>query len=143
MIKHVLVGIDGSEGARKAAFTAKEMAQTFGAKITFLFVLEPIPVVSIGFAESFSLAHRQMQQEDLSRMQTLLDELAAGLPPDRVEKVIEYGPAADTICAQAKERDADLVVVGARGLGAMERLLIGSVSSRVTHLCARNVLVVH
>lgn len=143
MIKHVLVGIDGSEGARKAAETAKGLAQKFDAKVTFLFVLEPIPVVSIGFAESFSLAHRQMQEEDLARMQTILDELAEGIPPERVEKVIEYGPAADTICAQAKERDADLVVVGARGLGAMERILIGSVSSRVTHLCSRNVLVVH
>lgn len=143
MIEHVLVGIDGSQGARKAARFARDLAEKVGAKLTLLFVLEPIPVVSLGFAESFSLAHRQLQEEDLARMQRILDELAEGFPADRVEKVIEYGPAADTICSQAGVRNADLVVVGARGLGAVERFLIGSVSSRVVNLCARNVLVVH
>lgn len=143
MIRHVMVGFDGSEGSRRAATYARKLAETFDAKITYLFVLEPIPVVSLGFAESFSLAHQQMQQEDMERVRKVLDELAAGLPEDRVEKRIEYGPAAQTLCAQAKEQDADLVVVGARGLGAVERFLIGSVSSRVVHTCDRNVLVVH
>lgn len=143
MIGHVMVGFDGSEGSRRAATYARRLAETFGAKITYLFVLEPIPVVSLGFAESFSLAHQQMQEEDMERVRKILDELAEGLPADRVEKRIEYGPAAETLCAQAKEQGADLVVVGARGLGAVERILIGSVSSRVVHTCDRNVLVVH
>ncbi len=101
MIRHVLVGFDGSEGSRRAAGYARQLAETFGAKITYLFVLEPIPVVSLGFAESFSLAHQQMQQEDMERVRKVLDELAAGLPEDRVDKRIEYGPAAQTICRQA------------------------------------------
>jgi nucleotide-binding universal stress UspA family protein len=143
MIRHVLVGFDGSEGSRRAADYARRLAETFGAKITYAFVLEPIPVVSLGFAESFSLAHQQMQAKDLERVHEILDELAKGLPADRVDKRVEYGPAADTICRLARELDVDLVVVGARGLGAVERLLIGSVSSRVVHICERNVLVVH
>lgn len=143
MIRHILVAFDGSEGSRKAATYARKLAEPFGAKLTYLFVLEPIPVVSIGFAESFSLAHQQMQKEDMERVRAVLDELAEGLPDDRVEKRIEYGPAAQTICKEAEEQDVDLVVVGARGLGAVERFLLGSVSSRVVHTCARNVLVVH
>jgi len=143
MIRHVLVGFDGSEGSRRAADHARRLAEAFDAKITYVFVLEPIPVVSLGFAESFSLAHQQMQAKDLERVHEILDELAKGLPADRVDKRVEYGPAADTICRLARELDADLVVVGARGLGAVERLLIGSVSSRVVHVCDRNVLVVH
>ncbi len=143
MIRHVLVGFDGSRGSRKAANYARQLAETFGAKITFLFVLEPIPVVSMGFAESFSLAHQQMQEEDMEQVRKALEELAEGLPAERVEQRVEYGPAAETLCKLAKEQDADLVVVGARGLGAVERLLIGSVSSRVVHTCDRNVLVVH
>jgi nucleotide-binding universal stress UspA family protein len=58
-----------------------------------------------------------------------------------VNQIIESGAPAETICAQAEERNADLVVVGSRGMGAVGRWLLGSVSDRVVHLSKRPVVV--
>lgn len=143
MIAHILVGVDGSDGSRKAAKEARKLAEALGARLTLLLVLEPIPMVSIGFADSFGLSHRQLGDEELEQMKRNLDAMAAGFPEERLEKVIEYGNAAETICEQAEKRGADLIVVGARGLGAVGRFLLGSVSERVVRTAERNVLVVH
>ncbi len=143
MIDHILVGIDGSEGSRRASRFARELAEKLGSKLTMLLVLEPIPMVSVGFADVYGLARRQPSDEELQHLQRALDEAADGFPADRLEKVIEYGTAADTICEQAEARGADLIVVGARGMGAVGRFLVGSVSDRVVHLAKRNVTVVH
>ncbi|WP_050727310.1 universal stress protein [Vulgatibacter incomptus] len=142
MIDHVLVAIDGSEGARRAADFARELATQVGAKLTVLLVLEPIPMVSVGFGDLYGLARRQPTDEELDLLRTALDRAADGFPGE-VEKVIEYGPAAETICQVADQREVGLIVVGARGLGTVGRFLIGSVSDRVVHLAKRNVAVVH
>lgn len=52
------------------------------------------------------------------------------------------GPAAHAIVEFAQELDADLIVVGSRGRGAMATLLLGSVSHGVVHAADRNVLIV-
>lgn len=52
------------------------------------------------------------------------------------------GRPADEILAATSEKDVDLVVVGARGLGLVKRLLLGSVSERVLHEAECSVLVV-
>jgi nucleotide-binding universal stress UspA family protein len=53
-----------------------------------------------------------------------------------------FGDPADTICQRAEELDVDLVVVGSRGLGMIERVLLGSVSTAVAQRCRRSVLVI-
>lgn len=143
MIEHILVAVDGSEGARKAAAFARNLGKELGSKLTVLLVLEPIPMVSVGFADIYGLARRQPTDEELAHLQKALDEAAADYPADRVEKIIDYGTAADTICRVAESKNADLIIVGARGLGAVGRLLIGSVSDRVVHTAKRNVMVIH
>jgi len=143
LLKHILVAIDGSEGARKAAAFARGLAAELGSRLTVLLVLEPIPMVSVGFADIYGLARRQPTDEELAHLNKALDEAAGDFPADRVSKVIEYGGAAETICKVAEDNGVDLIVVGARGMGAMGRLLIGSVSDRVVHLAKGNVTVVH
>ncbi|HWV39167.1 MAG TPA: universal stress protein [Vulgatibacter sp.] len=143
MLGHILVAIDGSEGARRAARFARELAGKLDARLTVLVVLEPIPMINVGFADVYGLARRQPTEEELQHLQRALDEAAGDHPADRVEKVIEYGNAAETIVAQAEARGVDLIVVGARGMGAVGRFLVGSVSDRVIHLAKCSVTVVH
>lgn len=53
------------------------------------------------------------------------------------------GPVWQAIVDVARERDVDLIVIGARGLSGMQRALLGSVSERVTRHADRPVLVMH
>jgi len=143
VIQHILVAVDGSEGSKRAAAFAQELARATGARITLLHVLEPIPMVNVGFAEFYGVTHRQPTEEEMEKLRKALDEMLAGFPKDRAEVVIEYGSPADTIVTQAKQRGADLIVVGARGMGAVGRFLVGSVSDRVVHHAPCSVTVVH
>jgi nucleotide-binding universal stress UspA family protein len=59
-----------------------------------------------------------------------------------VERLVSEGDPAREIVRIAEDRDVDLVVVGARGLGALERFLLGSVSETVLHHAGRPVLIV-
>ena len=143
MIQHLLVAVDGSEGSRRWRSPVPGQRPPPGARVTLLHVLEPIPVVSLGFAEFYGVSHRQPTDEEMAKLHQALHEMLEGFPRDRVEEIIEYGTPADTIVAQAEARNADLIVMGARGMGAVGRFLVGSVSDRVVHQARRNVTVVH
>ncbi|MBM7118913.1 universal stress protein [Archangium primigenium] len=143
MIQHILVAIDGSETSRKAARFAHDLAQQTQSRITLLFVLEPPRMVPLGFLDSELISTGQRSAEDMERVKRLLDELAADLPRAQVQKVVEIGRPADTIVEQADRLGADHIVVGARGLNAGGKWLLGSVSDRVIHHASRPVTVVH
>jgi hypothetical protein len=64
---------------------------------------------------------------------------AAGV---RIQSRILSGNVVDKICACAEEVNADIVLVGSRGLGNIGSLVLGSVSERVVHKCPRSVMVV-
>lgn len=143
MIKHILVAIDGSESSRKAARFAHDLAQQLQARITLLFVLEPPRVLPLGFLDSELISAPKRSDKEIDAVRRLLDEVAADLPRTQVEKVVELGPAADTIIATADSLGADHIVVGARGLSSGGKWLVGSVSDRVIQHAHRPVTVVH
>jgi len=74
----------------------------------------------------------------------LLAAAAARFPDARlpIERLVTEGDPAQEIVRRAGERDVDLVVLGARGLGTLGRLLLGSVSETVLHHAGRPVLIV-
>lgn len=141
-MKHVLVAVDGSEGARRAARYAADLARPLEAKLTLLSVLEPRPPVVVGFVDPVPLATMVPTAADQAAVEGRLAELAGSLGLPGVEHAVVFGPAADTVLAEAEKRGADLVVVGARGLGPVGRWVLGSVSDRVVHHAKVPVLVV-
>jgi nucleotide-binding universal stress UspA family protein len=143
MIKNILVAIDGSEHSRRAARFAHDLAQQLGARITLLCVLEPPRMLPLGFLDSAAIASRHWDEQDVAKVQRLLEEVAADLPKAQVEKLVEVGLPADTIVAVAERLGADLLVVGARGLNLGGKWLLGSVSDRVLQHAGRPVTVVH
>lgn len=143
MIHHILVAIDGSETARKAARFAHDLAQQTGSRITLLFVLEPPRVVNFGFLDSELISGPQRSPEEMEAVRRMLDEVAADLPKAQVDKVVEIGRPADTIVSMADKLGADHIVVGARGLNPGGKWLLGSVSDRVVQHAGRPVTVVH
>jgi nucleotide-binding universal stress UspA family protein len=144
MVRHVLVAYDGSPSARHAVSFAQGLAEQTGARITLMRVLEPGVAPVSGYpVDSFEVRVRQpdLTQVEVARKQ--LDEAASTLGSTRVEKRVETGPVAEVLCEQARRLEADLIVVGARGLSTGGRWRLGSVSDRVVHHADRPVTVVH
>jgi len=137
MIQHILVAVDGSDGSKRALSLAREIANATRARLTLLHVLEPPASFPL---EAYGLTRAQVYEVQIEGARALLSALAAELP-GQVEQVVESGAPAETICAQAEERHADLVILGSRGMGPVGRWLLGSVSDRVVHLSRKPVLV--
>ncbi len=124
----VLVGIDGSEGARRAAEFGRNVARAFNAHLTFLHVIERLPAWVLAGHETpeGDWYARQMQ-----RAAELLADLSVDLQTPEAETAIEMGHPVDVICREAQERNVDLIVVGRHGNRPGPRLILGSVGSNV------------
>jgi nucleotide-binding universal stress UspA family protein len=136
---NVLVGVDGSDGSRRAAAFARDMAHAFHAKLTLLHVIEPLPE---GPLTAFDRPQSDYYAERMQKASTFLRELADELGVAEAEQVIEMGRPSDVICGEAAERDADLIVIGSHGHGPVARLMVGSVGGRVASLSDRSVTIV-
>jgi nucleotide-binding universal stress UspA family protein len=91
------------------------------------------------YAEQGDLSASEVYQRIVADLATL-----AGRQGVRdVVVLVEEGDAAMAILAAAEDQDADLIVLGSRGMGDLKGLLLGSVSHKVTHLANRPCLIVH
>lgn len=141
MIEHVLIAVDGSPSSHHAANQGFALARQTRAKVTIVFVLETPPVIPVGPLSGYVMTAPPRTEADLARARDELNALArdTGVP---VETRVELGTPADVICELASRLNVDLVVIGARGLSAGTRWLLGSVSDRVVHHAPCPVLVV-
>lgn len=147
-IRSIVVGFDESGAARRALERATVLADALGAKLVVTSVAEiPIPgpgldpAVAIGGPERMA----ELSVNAFDDANARLDEAREliGDSSVEVEYVPESGVPADRILAVAEERDADLIVVGTREPGFLERLFEGSVSQDVSRHSHRDVLIVH
>ena len=136
--RRIIVGVDGSEASRDAFDWALTEAAAHDAKLQVINVYDLAPLIPPPGAP--------MPPEpgiiDQSS-QELLEEMTAGAAASVVDidLVPTNGPPARTLLDAA--RDADLLVVGSRGLGGLRRLLVGSVSQQCVHHSTCPVAVVH
>ena len=138
-ISRILVPVDGSAASHAALETALALAATLGARITILEVIEefgPLP----GHYDAAPASVDRVKWVSAQRF----DELVPSLIGTEVawHRRVEEGYPAETICNVAEDEEADLIVMGNRGLGAFGRFLLGSVSDRVVHHAPCSVMVV-
>ncbi len=133
MLTNILVAVDGSAPSRHAARFALALAQQTKAKVTLLTVLPPPEVVPLGPVSGYAVVSSPVSNDEVKKVEARLDEIALERRDVEITKVVEVGPVADTIVDVASHRGADLIVMGARGLGPGRRFLLGSVSDRVAH----------
>lgn len=139
MVQHILLATDGSARARQAADFAASLAMRYRAKVTVLNAFTPAPA-HLGEADSSRRLHRTLDeaQDLVANVAKHLREMGiANVDTDVVE-----GPAANVILGTAESRKPDLIVIGARGLGTWQGLVLGSVSMAVTQRAECPVLVV-
>ena len=129
----IVVGIDGSQQARHATALAASMARATGAKIHLVTVVRPpegwwgivgSPPTSTALGNTLTDAKQQ-----------ILDLVAADVDLTDIDYqlVEEIGDPAKTLVSYASSIEANLLIVGKRGAGIIERMMIGSVANRVVH----------
>ena len=139
-MKKILIATDGSASAREAVEFGLELAEEHAAEVTFLHV---VPVLDRGFADGIGVPAAVPHRIDETDRRPLEEALALAAERD-VDANAELlaGLPVDEIIAYADSLDADLIVLGSRGRGAIATALLGSVSRGVLHEARRPVLVV-
>lgn len=127
MFKNILVGVDGSDYAYKAAELASEMARCTQADLWVVSCFEPVPAYLGEPNLQKAITERISQAEKV--LETAVERI--GQIPGQVHKEVIEGSPADTILSVAGVRNVDLIVMGTRGLGRISRALLGSQSQKV------------
>jgi nucleotide-binding universal stress UspA family protein len=136
-INNILVPIDGSQNAIRGLDKAIDIAKGSGATITALFVFQLPWKAGLKFTKS-------MEKEAQSKATH-----AIGIARQKVERngitfkwKTAGGKPGDAILNVAKGSRADIIVIGARGLGVAKEKFFGSTSNYVMHKAIKPVLVV-
>ena len=134
-MKNILVGYDGSEHAKIALRRAAQLAKETNRSIAVMSVVHVAPTGHGPAVEDSGEASER--ERELEEARSLLAK--EGID---VELVEGHGDPGDALVAEAKRVGAELIVVGTRGRNLAERLLLGSVSTKVVHHATCDVLVV-
>jgi len=140
--KHILCLVDFSECSLDGVASALGLSLEADAQLTLLHVVEMPPAIA-GTAEDLIVAQfsTAVEEEALKRLEALIPDDARTYCT--VETTVVEGRAPREILRQASERDTDLIVMGVRGRGAIDRLVFGSTTHGVLHAARCPVLVVH
>lgn len=130
---HVLAAVDLAENSEKVISHAKEMAALFGAKVSLIHVVEPLP----GYGYAF-VAPNDIESELYEEAKKQLAKLANehGIDPANIS--VDMGPAKSQILEKAEEGKVDLIVVGTHKhlfLG-----VLGSTANAIIHNAKCDVL---
>ncbi len=136
----VVIGIDGSDAAKGALQLGLHEASIRSTRVRVVHAWMPhvaVPVTGPGMIVPVDVSAHQKAAEEMCHG---LVQRVAGKAADKVEYVVVESPAGPGIIDNS--RDAELIVVGRRGLGAVRSIVLGSVSSYVVQHAACPVLVV-
>ena len=146
MLKNILVAIDGSEASTNALQLATELSEKFSADLHLLHVVREMQVpLNPGLMEAYEKLERQRHDLLKSAGEQLLNQskrVAESKGITALQADIGSGDPAGAIVKYADKNQMDLIVIGSRGLGQVERLLMGSVSRKVSNMTKVNCLIV-
>ena len=141
MVRAVAVGTDGSDRAAKAVAFAIDMARRYEARLIAISSYRPVSESRLQKEQEEAPQEIQWSINPMEEVEDILSSvesraLEAGV---EVTTVASQGDPADVLIKHAEEQDADVLVVGNRG---MRRRLLGSVPNSVTHKAQCTVVVV-
>ncbi len=137
MYERLLVAVDHSEISGRVLAAAQNLASLSKAKVWVLHLREREVIDRMGLVPSES------DKEAHAAVTDAVDAmLQAGIEAHGDVRDTIFGHAAREIIEDAKEHDADVIIMGSRGRGDLAGLVLGSTAHKVIHLADRPVLVV-
>lgn len=124
----ILLPVDGSEGSRQAIEMAKEMAKKFDAHIILFNSADIRPQASAHYAYDNIIVDAMKKNSDL-----IICDAEKELKNFDVESVKVIGRAGDKIVDYCENNPVNLIIMATRGIGAVERFFVGSVTTYVLH----------
>ncbi len=132
-VRNVVVGVDGSDQSRHAARVGADIARKNGATLHMVTIVRPpegwwgivgSPPTPSALSRSLTEAQRE-----------ILDSVVADLDLSDLEvvQIEDVGDPARMLLDYAEQVDADVMIIGRRGAGLIERIMLGSVANRLVH----------
>lgn len=138
--KKIIIAVDGSKASEKAFNKSVNVAKDNNATLVLAHIVD---TRTFATAEAYDKSLSERAQKYAEDLLNEYVENAKEAGVENVELVIKYGSPKVAIAKEiAPENDADLIIVGATGLNAVERFLIGSVSESVARYSKCDVLIV-
>lgn len=140
-MQKILVAIDGSKTSGKALGKAKKIGELLESNITIVYVMEDIMAHPYVHIKDYDGAIDQAFKDQGTKV---LDEALKIFKDYKgvVETLMEKGSPGNKIIQIAEEGEFDLIVIGSRGLNAISRAMLGSVSNKVVNRANTSVLIV-
>jgi nucleotide-binding universal stress UspA family protein len=145
MYGSIVVGTDGSDTAKEAVSQAAELAKAVGGRVLLVSAYEPVPESRLRHERNEVPADVSWMVNPREDVQAVLDAEADEIKKngvDEVETFAREGDPADAILDVAEEKNADLIVVGNKGMTGARRFLLGSVPNKVSHHAPCNVMII-
>lgn len=136
MSKTIVVPVDGSDQSKKALDFSVDLALHYPAELKIVYVIEPFVVEDVF---SMSTIPVPVDMDDLSLEKygkEVLDKaegICKDLGANNISKKVLKGDPGKAIVAFAEDANADMIVIGSRGLGNLSGMFLGSVSKKVAH----------
>jgi nucleotide-binding universal stress UspA family protein len=142
-IRRVLVPFDFSEPAKPLLDHAMELMRARGARVRLLHVVDPVwlPPLALAFAPAVGTGPATAG-DTTAAAERRLREIAASRPGLLYEIAVRTGEPAAVILDEARDWEADAIVLGSHGRTGLDRVLLGSVAEQVVRRARCAVLMV-
>jgi nucleotide-binding universal stress UspA family protein len=131
-IRLIFYATDFSEASERALDAAVGLAQQYGAELRVVHVIEPVHYVTgeeFAAADLYTRLEEATERSAATSMESLLGKIEKlGV---KAESLLLKGTSAEQIVDAAKQRNADIIVIGTHGRTGLTKLFMGSVAGRV------------
>ncbi len=144
MFRSIVVGTDGSETASEAVRQATDLAKAVGSRIHLVSAFEPVGSQRLREERVEAPDDMQWMVNEREDVDATLREAGEKIEEAgvKVETFARQGDPADAILDVAEEQNADLIIVGNKGMTGAKRFLLGSVPNKVSHHAPCSVMII-
>ena len=144
MFGSIVVGTDGSATASEAVRQTAELAKALGARVNLVSAYEPVGSQRLRSERVEAPDDVQWMVNEREDVDATLKQAAEKMSESgiEVETFARQGDPADAILDVAEEQNADLIVVGNKGMTGAKRFLLGSVPNKVSHHAPSSVMII-